>query len=97
MANERKTLDTVEYRPRPTPRLPKAAEWPRRRRRAHLAAIDKRLRQGGEIETGSLEFVMDELDMTMREANTRAGVAFVGGLGVGAIVASVIGWSITRR
>ncbi len=93
----KKPKPRVGYRPSAAPRVPKKSSWSHDRRQAHLVKVNEQVRKGTSVDDDSLAFVLDELDSTMRRASREISGAFLGGVGVGALVAGLVGWRLSQR
>ncbi len=98
MSNTTKLMrERGAYEHRKAPREPDVAVRTRKQHDEYLAIIDGRLEDDKSISSTDGRFLLDEIDRRARETNQMVAVGVAAGVGVGAALAGLTGWLLTRR
>ena len=79
------------------PRQPDVAKRTRQQHAEYLAIIDARLDDGKSISETDGRFLLDEIDRRARESQQKLAIGVVVGVGLGATLAGLTGWALTRQ
>lgn len=85
-----------EYKPPAEPREPDVAKRTRKQHSEYLKIIDARLDDDESISQTDGRFLLDELDRQERESHRNLAIGVVAGIGLGATLAGLTGWMLTR-